>query len=1163
MKHKFLSFLCIVAAALLLQTLSSCSGIASVPDVPSESEIPQQRQTYCITGTFSMPNASAVPAELASVQANSDSRNAVPDTSDLSYIVKAVRVSDGHEESTVPDAGKNYTFSNLTAGTWQITAYASKDGTRVMQSESKSVTISASAPYASASLTMAPATGGSGNIDITISWEEGSGIGYCKMSCETESRLDREVTSGSSVINDFHGVSTGTHALKLSFYSNQTNANAGLPPLYECTEYIVVYPGLTTNSWTAGSGPHIDASGNFTVTKTCTETFVYRKIYVSESGDDTGGTGTSERPFATIQRAMKRLNEVAGLNVTSEAISSSTPWELHVKGCPTPPSSISGLVLIDVTSTIGHLKIIGDGSGAKIDANKKGRIISVQASASVSMQNIELTKGWANNGGGVYIASSGSFTMESGSITSCEATGNDGGNGSGGGICSEGNLTIQGGTISGNSASGSNCTGGGVEATRGSVNITGGSITGNSAGKDGNNIHITSVASITALPAGNDAFYDDSRASPNGYADAVCYVSGHNFLRYNVPNGTQDHIESGLNSFNSDATVYLGRSTESANLTWKSVTNIAQYCQHNLTIRPTKDGTKATIQYLVNSTTSYYLIKFNKSGKTLTLKNLTLSGNSKKCGIVHIANGSLNASSCTFKEGMTANGGGIKLEGSGASTLTSCTIESCEAQTTGSGNHGGGLYVASSSASATLTSCTIQACNASYFDESTKTGYGGAICTYGTVTFSGSITGCKAKGFGGGVYVGGGSSFTLTSGSIEDCHVYIAADNPSNTGMGGGLFTRGTFTMEGGSISGCTAENVGNGVGLTYMGGDNPIFEISGDARVDPNNDVYVGSGCQKIKIVGDLTATAPVAKITPESYTGSPTVLVGDSTKIKNNYLKFMLSDRDYSIKDDGTIEKGFTVFDNDDLVTAISKINGLSSSQSLKINLAKDVETDTELTDGYLINVPAGATVQISAPSSTKLHYSGTAKLFHVSSGASLELTNIKLSGTTVNAGAGVVDGNFTMNAGTEIKGTRGVNSGSTITVNNGGIFTMNGGEISGNIWNGSLGCIRVNSGGQFSMSSGTIANNKFYYSSNTAFGSGSNILAGVYIYSGGTFSITGGYISGTTFSDGVPSGANPDPDIGSNICFDVYAAYGSTYNNTAGPGHVQREMDDSSTP
>ena len=269
------------------------------------------------------------------------------------------------------------------------------------------------------------------------------------MTCETEPRLNHEVTSGNSDRRDLNGVSTGTHELKLSFYSTQDNANAGLPPLYECTEYIVVYPGLTTNSWTAGSGPHLIGGGVFSVTKQCVETFVYRKIYVSESGDD-NGTGTSERPFATIQRAMKRLNEVAGLNVTSEAISSSTPWELHVKGCPTPPSgSIPENILMNVTATIGHLKIIGDGSGAKIDANKKGRIISVQASASVSMQNIELTKGWANNGGGVYIASNGSFTMESGSITSCEATGNASGNGSGGGICSDGNLTIQGGTISG------------------------------------------------------------------------------------------------------------------------------------------------------------------------------------------------------------------------------------------------------------------------------------------------------------------------------------------------------------------------------------------------------------------------------------------------------------------------------------------------------------------------------------------------------------------------------------------------------------------------------------------------------------------------------------------------------------------------------------------
>lgn len=446
MKKRFLTFISLTATTLLLLLAPSCSGLAtpSAPDAP-------EAQRYTLSGRFSMPYADAAPAELS--QPNSNPRNAIPDIPDLTYTVKAVR-SDGHTESTTSGDGSTYTFTNLTAGTWQITAYAKTSSeTCVMQSETETVTLSKSKPDANTSLAMGPASG-QGDINLTISWTSDSKIDYCTWAFGGGLAPSGNSTSSPITISA-NNVTTGTYPLTLNFYTSSTNESNGAKPIYSCTEYVSVYPELTTSSWTSETAPHLEAG--FSVTKECVETFVYRKIYVSQTGNDTSGNGTSERPFATIEKAMTRLKEVASKGIRSGEISAATPWELHVSGTITA-TAITGEALIEADSTVGNLAIVGEGSGATINANKKGRVLYVDSDTSVTIKSVTLTGGGvpssiARNtvykGLCVYVATNGNLTMESGSSitgnTSTKAT-------HGGGVYNEGTFTMNGGTISGNLA---------------------------------------------------------------------------------------------------------------------------------------------------------------------------------------------------------------------------------------------------------------------------------------------------------------------------------------------------------------------------------------------------------------------------------------------------------------------------------------------------------------------------------------------------------------------------------------------------------------------------------------------------------------------------------------------------------------------------------------
>lgn len=142
--------------------------------------------------------------------------------------------------------------------------------------------------------------------------------------------------------------------------------------------------------------------------------------------------------------------------------------------------------------------------------------------------------------------------------------------------------------------------------------------------------------------------------------------------------------------------------------------------------------------------------------------------------------------------------------------------------------------------------------------------------------------------FGGGVYLEDNAKFVMNGGEISQ----------NSVSNGGGVYVSGgTFIMEGGSISNNTANN-GKGVYVVKRntGGNDifPTFEISGDAYIEDNNDVYLTKE-QKITITGELTSN-PVATITPENYEENVKVLAaGNVNTLKTQVKKFNVTETDF----------------------------------------------------------------------------------------------------------------------------------------------------------------------------------------------------------------------------------------------------------------------------
>ena len=289
-----------------------------------------------------------------------------------------------------------------------------------------------------------------------------------------------------------------------------------------------------------------------------------------------------------------------------------------------------------------------------------------------------------------------------------------------------------------------------------------------------------------------------------------------------------------------------------------------------------------------------------KSGKKLTLKNLTLKGgkaldypNTPADGGAIYTLGTLNMTDCTVSENYAEkNGGGIYVI-NGKVDLTRTTVGGQQYYTDSDPNKtkgneakeaGGGIYIKGNK-NVDMNDCTVSynKVAGSIFV------YGGGICiesASGTVTMKGGTiqkneaTGSTSFGNarGGGVCIkSNSSSATFIMEGTNPTISQNKASGESNKTYGGGvaLMTVGEFKMKSGIIKQNDAEN-GSGVYLDFKKGPYSVgMYMSGSAQVDYTDDVFLSNGIVNTTKHAFITVTdwltkPHAARLTMEPPSGS-----------------------------------------------------------------------------------------------------------------------------------------------------------------------------------------------------------------------------------------------------------------------------------------------------
>ncbi|MDR0444435.1 MAG: InlB B-repeat-containing protein, partial [Treponema sp.] len=378
---------------------------------------------------------------------------------------------------------------------------------------------------------------------------------------------------------------------------------------------------------------------------------------------------------------------------------------------------------------------------------------------------------------------------------------------------------------------------------------------------------------------------------------------------------------------------------------------------------------------------------------------------------------------------------------------------------------------------------------------------GGGVNSSGTFNMSGgTISGNTAGGntnYGGGVSLGGtGSTFNMSGGTIS-------GNTAGASVNGGGVYlSGGTFTMSGGTISGnksgSSDASSGKGVAVTTTAN---IFIMSGTAKVDADNDVSLAAN-KFITIGGTLTATAPVATITPNAYAPGRQML-GKGSGVDDAALaaastRFAVTDALWKVDTDGTLQAVNPVAQLGNgkyptLADAIAAVptTGKSVDDPTPITIVADI-TLTAAIPSTGTGIVAGKHIKLIPDSSNRSITRGTgftAAFFTITADASLTIEGsggktLTLDGNksvvTTSTGALVhlnnANARLVMKDGAVLKNNRASNGGGVYVQN--GIFDMSGGEISGNtaVTNGA----GVNfTAGTFTMSGSALidANNDVY--------------------------------------------------------------------------------------
>ena len=474
--------------------------------------------------------------------------------------------------------------------------------------------------------------------------------------------------------------------------------------------------------------------------------------------------------------------------------------------------------------------------------------------------------------------------------------------------------------------------------------------------------------------------------------------------------------------------------------------------------------------------------------------------------------------------------GNLTLGGSGGTLIIDGNCNSS------SSSHGGGILVDSGGSLMLRNGVEIRNNNASQ-------GGGILISNGGNFNMTGGVINHNTSSAGAGVFVQN-SSFTMTGGLID-------SNTGSDGGIGGGVYSTGSTLNISGTAK-ISNNTTGHGAGVSINDGTFTMNGgiISGDST---NNDSKGNGGGVSINNEGLFVLKSGVIDENTGKIGGGISVIGTGEFKMEGGTISRNTSEDGAGVYTETNFTmSGGTINNNNGSGVLVQSGHFIMENGTIKENTAS-VGGGVNVISGGIFDMKGG-TIQenVAGWEGGGVRISGANTEFNMLSSVAVVNNNRSRDGGGVFVGngssyvleAGTVSGNMASGANT--------NGGGGVLIGVGSSFTMNGGNINGNKApttgtalneRGNGGGVRVGINAEFTMSRGTISGNE----------AGEN-GGGVHV-AGGTFDMYGGTIGGSSQADGNISRNGAGVYASSSDSFTMYngmiSSNGTESNTISGGG------------
>lgn len=569
----------------------------------------QSAQTFTVSGTFFVKGA--VPSALASSSLTSkNTREAVPSypgAASLYYNLTAEHSDRTNATGTVN--GTSFSIKLNKTGTWNLKAEGYSDSAKAKKvfEGSTKVDLTPDEPVKNnISIELNPLKEGTGNISLQINVNSDSGINSIKAELKSASS-DSTFTGDTLTFKTFpatiskSGIKSGAYLLTVYFY-DKTESDADKNLIYAAQETVNVFDNLTTEWW-QGDSEYIDSTdGTFTVTKENVKKFARTTFFVQgangtytpQTAASDSNTGTYFDPYATLQKAAKRILEINDeVSVYTIYVDGKITAEFNKSVLDLSSLDSSKKLNINITGLSSDSKAVLLGNPDKatpIDASWCNSVIEFgkdPKKINSVLKNLLITGGRTWFGGGIryygedlnysleisdctvsnnYGQYGGGMMIQGGNVTLTDGTVvENNSNSNGGGIYAKKGttVTLNGATIS-NNATFNNGNGGGFYSTDSTVNLTDCNFTSNNSDKNGGGLYITGSSTLTLE---NCTFSKNStqNRSPYDYYGSALFIGSSNDTDTSFVDATINNCTFSENNVHAYGTIAVYRNGDTTN----------------------------------------------------------------------------------------------------------------------------------------------------------------------------------------------------------------------------------------------------------------------------------------------------------------------------------------------------------------------------------------------------------------------------------------------------------------------------------------------------------------------------------------------------------------------------------------------------------------------